>query len=95
MSLPAVPDNDAFPQPLMDAMIRNRGMRGYNTLWQVGTDHAGIATQSVVEQQLKAHGKSRHDRGREAFVERVWAWKEESGNAITQQMRRLGTSADW
>jgi len=85
----------AFQQTLMDAMIRYRRMRGDNTLWQVGTDHAGIATQIVVEQQLKAEGKSRHDLGREAFVERVWAWKEESGNAITQQMRRLGASADW
>ncbi len=85
----------AFQQTLMDAMIRYRRMRGDNTLWQVGTDHAGIATQIVVEQQLKAEGKSRHDLGREAFVERVWAWKEESGNAITKQMRRLGASADW
>ncbi len=85
----------AFQQTLMDAIIRYRRMRGDNTLWQVGTDHAGIATQIVVEQQLKAEGKSRHDLGREAFVERVWAWKEESGNAITKQMRRLGASADW
>ncbi len=85
----------AFQQTLMDAMIRYHRMRGDNTLWQVGTDHAGIATQIVVEQQLKVVGKSRHDLGREAFVERVWAWKEESGNAITQQMRRLGASADW
>ncbi len=85
----------AFQQTLMDAMIRYRRMRGDNTLWQVGTDHAGIATQIVVEQQLKAEGKSRHDLGREAFVERVWAWKEASGNAITKQMRRLGASADW
>ncbi|MEO6565533.1 MAG: valine--tRNA ligase [Casimicrobiaceae bacterium] len=85
----------AFQQTLMDAMIRYHRMRGDNTLWQVGTDHAGIATQIVVEQQLKAQGKSRHDLGREAFVERVWAWKEESGSAITRQMRRLGASADW
>ncbi len=85
----------AFQQTLMDLMIRYRRMRGDNTLWQVGTDHAGIATQIVVEQQLKAEGKTRHDLGRERFVERVWKWKEESGSAITQQMRRLGTSADW
>ena len=85
----------AFQQTLMDLMVRYHRMRGDNTLWQVGTDHAGIATQIVVEQQLKAEGKSRHDLGRDAFVERVWAWKEESGSAITQQMRRLGTSADW
>jgi valyl-tRNA synthetase len=85
----------AFQQTLMDLMIRYHRMRGDNTLWQVGTDHAGIATQIVVEQQLKMEGKSRHDLGREQFVERVWAWKEESGSAITQQMRRLGASADW
>jgi valyl-tRNA synthetase len=85
----------AFQQTLMDLMIRYHRMRGDNTLWQVGTDHAGIATQIVVEQQLKAKGQSRHDLGRAKFVERVWAWKEESGSAITQQMRRLGTSADW
>ncbi|MFO1325023.1 MAG: valine--tRNA ligase [Burkholderiales bacterium] len=85
----------AFQQTLMDLMIRFHRMRGDNTLWQVGTDHAGIATQIVVEQQLKAQGKSRHDLGRAKFVERVWAWKEESGSAITRQMRRLGASADW
>jgi valyl-tRNA synthetase len=85
----------AFQHTLMDLMIRYHRMRGDNTLWQVGTDHAGIATQIVVEQQLKAEGKSRHDLGRAAFIERVWAWKEESGSAITQQMRRLGDSADW
>jgi len=85
----------AFQQTLMDLMVRYHRMRGDNTLWQVGTDHAGIATQIVVEQQLKAAGQSRHDLGRAQFVERVWAWKEESGSAITQQMRRLGTSADW
>ena len=70
-------------------------MRGDNTLWQLGTDHAGIATQIVVENQLKAEGTSRHDLGREKFVERVWAWKEASGSTITNQMRRLGTSGDW
>ncbi len=85
----------AFQQTLMDVLIRYHRMRGDNTLWQVGTDHAGIATQIVVEQQLKAKGQTRHDLGREQFVERVWAWKEESGGAITHQMRRLGASADW
>jgi len=85
----------AFQQTLMDVMIRWHRMRGEDTLWQVGTDHAGIATQIVVEQQLKQQGRTRHDLGREAFVERVWAWKEESGGAITEQMRRLGASADW
>ena len=85
----------AFQQTLMDVLIRYHRMRGDNTLWQVGTDHAGIATQIVVEQQLKAQGKTRHDLGREQFEQRVWAWKEESGGAITNQMRRLGASADW
>jgi valyl-tRNA synthetase len=85
----------AFQQTLMDLMVRYHRMRGDNTLWQVGTDHAGIATQIVVEQQLKAQGRSRHDLGRAAFVTRVWEWKEESGSAITRQMRRLGASADW
>ena len=74
----------AFQQTLMDVMVRWHRMRGDNTLWQVGTDHAGIATQIVVEQQLKAEGTSRHDMGRDAFVERVWSWKEESGGAITR-----------
>lgn len=85
----------AFQHTLMDILIRYHRMRGYNTLWQLGTDHAGIATQIVVENQLKAEGKSRHDIGREAFVERVWNWKAESGSAITRQMRRLGLSGDW
>ena len=85
----------AFQQTLMDVLIRYHRMRGFNTLWQVGTDHAGIATQIVVEQQLKAAGITRHDLGREAFVERVWAWKNASGGAITNQMRRLGAAADW
>ncbi|HEY7902219.1 MAG TPA: valine--tRNA ligase [Casimicrobiaceae bacterium] len=85
----------AFQHTLMDVLIRYHRMRGDNTLWQVGTDHAGIATQIVVEQQLKAEGRSRHDMGREAFVERVWTWKEESGSTITRQMRRLGDAADW
>ncbi len=85
----------AFQQTLMDVLIRYHRMRGFNTLWQVGTDHAGIATQIVVEQQLKAEGKSRRDLGRAAFIDRVWAWKQESGGAITHQMRRLGAAADW
>jgi valyl-tRNA synthetase len=85
----------AFQQTLMDIMIRYHRMRGDNTLWQVGTDHAGIATQIVVEQQLKAEGLTRHDLGREKFTERVWTWKEESGSAITRQMRRMGAAADW
>ena len=85
----------AFQQTIMDVLIRYHRMRGVNTLWQLGTDHAGIATQIVVENQLKAEGTSRHDLGRERFVERVWAWKEESGSTITRQMRRLGTSGDW
>ncbi|HEY2863844.1 MAG TPA: valine--tRNA ligase [Casimicrobiaceae bacterium] len=85
----------AFQQTLMDVLIRCHRMRGDNTLWQVGTDHAGIATQIVVENQLKAEGKSRQELGRERFAERVWAWKEESGSTITNQMRRLGASCDW
>ena len=85
----------AFQHTLMYVLIRYHRMRGDNTLWQVGTDHAGIATQIVVEQQLKVEGKSRHDLGREAFVERVWDWKKVSGSTITHQMRRLGASADW
>ncbi|MEP7183296.1 MAG: valine--tRNA ligase [Betaproteobacteria bacterium] len=85
----------AFQQTIMDVLIRYHRMRGFNTLWQLGTDHAGIATQIVVENQLKAEGTSRHDLGRAKFNERVWAWKEESGSTITRQMRRLGTSGDW
>ena len=85
----------AFQMTLMDVLIRYHRMRGDNTLWQLGTDHAGIATQIVVEQQLKAQGESRRDLGREQFAERVWAWKEASGSTITNQMRRLGTSGDW
>ncbi|MCC6196627.1 MAG: valine--tRNA ligase, partial [Burkholderiales bacterium] len=85
----------AFQQTLMDLMIRYHRMRGDNTLWQVGTDHAGIATQIVVTQQLAQQGVDRRELGREKFVERVWAWKEESGSTITRQMRRLGASADW
>jgi valyl-tRNA synthetase len=85
----------AFQQTIMDALVRYHRMRGYRTLWQGGTDHAGIATQKIVENQLAAEGKTRHDLGREAFVERVWAWKEQSGSTITNQMRRLGASVDW
>jgi valyl-tRNA synthetase len=85
----------AFQHTLMDILIRYHRMRGFNTLWQVGTDHAGIATQIVVENQLKLNGQSRHDLGRARFAERVWQWKEESGSIITRQMRRLGTSGDW
>ncbi|WP_291990453.1 valine--tRNA ligase [Candidatus Accumulibacter sp. ACC007] len=84
-----------FNQAIMDALTRYHRMRGDNTLWQPGTDHAGIATQIVVERQLDGQGISRHDLGREKFLEKVWQWKEFSGNTITQQMRRLGTSPDW
>ncbi len=84
-----------FNQTLMDALTRYHRMRGDNTLWQPGTDHAGIATQIVVERQLNAKNITRHDLGREKFLEKVWEWKEESGSTITQQMRRLGTSPDW
>ena len=85
----------AFQQTLMDALIRYHRMRGFNANWVVGTDHAGIATQIVVERQLETEGKSRHDLGREKFVERVWRWKEQSGSTITRQMRRLGASGNW
>ena len=84
-----------FNQTLMDTLTRYHRMRGDNTLWQPGTDHAGIATQIVVERQLDAQGISRHDLGREAFIEKVWEWKKFSGDTITRQMRRLGTSPDW
>ena len=85
----------AFQQTVMDALTRYHRMRGFRTLWQGGTDHAGIATQKIVENQLAVDGKSRHDLGREKFVERVWEWKQESGSTITNQMRRLGASVDW
>ncbi|MFM9913141.1 MAG: valine--tRNA ligase [Methylophilaceae bacterium] len=84
-----------FNQTIMDTLTRYHRMRGDNTLWQPGTDHAGIATQIVVERQLDAQGVSRHDLGREKFLEKVWEWKEHSGSTITRQMRRLGTSPDW
>jgi len=84
-----------FNQAIMDSLTRYHRMRGDNTLWQPGTDHAGIATQIVVERQIEAQGLSRHELGREKFLEKVWEWKEYSGNTITRQMRRLGTSPDW
>jgi valyl-tRNA synthetase len=85
----------AFQDTIMDALIRHRRMRGFDTLWQPGTDHAGIATQMVVERQLNAAGRSRLDLGREAFVAKVWEWKSTSGGSIARQMRRLGASVDW
>ncbi|MFI4878248.1 MAG: valine--tRNA ligase [Steroidobacterales bacterium] len=85
----------AFQHTLMDALTRYHRMHGDDTLWQPGTDHAGIATQMVVERQLNAEGKHRTDLSREAFLERVWKWKAQSGGTITQQMRRLGDSVDW
>ncbi|HFC6388503.1 TPA: valine--tRNA ligase [Neisseria bacilliformis] len=85
----------AFNQTIMDGLTRYYRMKGYNTAWIPGTDHAGIATQIVVERQLAAEGVSRHDLGREKFLEKVWAWKNISGGTITQQMRRVGCSVDW
>jgi valyl-tRNA synthetase len=85
----------AFNQTIMDALTRYHRMRGFNTLWVPGTDHAGIATQIVVERQLEQQGTDRHALGRKNFVARVWDWKEHSGSTITQQMRRLGASVDW
>ncbi len=85
----------AFQDTIMDALIRYHRMKGDKTLWQAGSDHAGIATQMVVERQLNSEGKTRHDLGREAFVERVWDWKKHSGNTITRQLRRMGASLDW
>jgi valyl-tRNA synthetase len=85
----------AFQDTIMDALTRQHRMRGDSTLWQPGTDHAGIATQMVVERQLEAQGERRSDLTREAFIERVWAWKERSGGTIARQMRRLGASVDW
>ncbi|WP_066804333.1 valine--tRNA ligase [Moraxella oblonga] len=84
-----------FNNAIMDALTRYHRMKGYNTLWQGGTDHAGIATQMVVERQLGQQGISRHDLGREKFLEKVWEWKELSGGNITRQIRRLGSSVDW
>jgi len=90
-----LPMGHAYQQTLMDILTRYHRMKGYNVLWQPGTDHAGIATQMVVERQLEQKGESRRALGREEFVKRVWAWKEESGSTITRQMRRLGASCDW
>ncbi len=85
----------ALGSTFQDVLVRHKRMQGRNVLWQPGMDHAGIATQTVVERQLRREGKTRHELGREAFVERVWKWKEESGGRIAQQMRVLGCSADW
>ena len=85
----------AFNQTIMDSLTRYHRMRGFNTVWVPGTDHAGIATQIVVERQLQEQGQSRHDLGRKNFAARVWEWKEKSGNTITTQMRRMGDSVDW
>jgi len=85
----------AFQHTLMDALIRYQRLKGRDTLWQVGVDHAGIATEMVVTRQIEAEGKKRDDFSRSEFIERIWAWKEESGSTITRQMRRLGASADW
>ncbi len=85
----------AFQDTIMDALIRYHRMQGKNTLWQPGTDHAGIATQMVIERQLDAQGTNRLELGRDAFIEKVWEWKEQSGNTIINQLRRMGTSPDW
>ncbi len=86
----------AFQDTIMDTLTRYKRMKGMNTLWQVGTDHAGIATQMLVERKVAAEeGKSRHDLGRDAFIDKIWDWKEHSGGTITKQLRRLGASVDW
>ncbi|MCG9727851.1 valine--tRNA ligase [Vibrio brasiliensis] len=86
----------AFQDTIMDTLIRAERMKGKNTLWQVGTDHAGIATQMVVERKIAAEeGKTKHDYGRDAFIDKIWEWKGESGGTITKQLRRLGASVDW
>jgi len=85
----------AFQDTIMDILTRYHRMRGYRTLWQAGTDHAGIATQMVVERRLEEEGTTRHDIGREVFVQRVWDWKAQSGGTITRQLRRMGASLDW
>ena len=86
----------AFQDTIMDTLTRFKRMQGNNTLWQVGTDHAGIATQMLVERKLHAEeGKTRHDLGREDFINKIWEWKKESGGTITKQLRRLGASVDW
>ena len=85
----------ALNNTLQDTLIRWRRMQGFDTLWQPGTDHAGIATESVVVKHIQAEGLTRDGLGREEFLKRVWAWKEKSGGAITQQLRKLGSSCDW
>ncbi|MBT4032057.1 MAG: class I tRNA ligase family protein, partial [Methylococcales bacterium] len=85
----------AFQDTIMDILTRFHRMQGDATLWQVGTDHAGIATQMVVERLIESEGKTRFDYGREPFIEKVWDWKEQSGGTITQQLRRMGSSLDW
>ena len=85
----------AFQDTIMDLLTRYHRMKGDQTLWQVGTDHAGIATQMVVERRLAADGISRHDLGREKFIEKIWEWKAESGGTITRQLRRMGAAIDW
>ena len=85
----------AFQDTIMDTLTRYHRMKGEKTLWQPGTDHAGIATQMVVERLLNAQGKTRHDLGRDKFIEKIWDWKEHSGNTISQQLRRMGSSLDW
>lgn len=85
----------AFQDTIMDTLTRFHRMQGDNTLWQVGTDHAGIATQMVVERQLQQAGTSRHELGRDKFIEKIWEWKKESGDTIARQLRRLGASVDW
>jgi len=85
----------AFQDTIMDLLTRYHRMKGDQTLWQVGTDHAGIATQMVVERRLAIDGISRHDLGREKFIEKIWEWKAESGGTITRQLRRMGAAIDW
>ncbi len=85
----------AFQDTIMDALTRYHRMKGHNTLWQAGTDHAGIATQMVVERQLISENKTRHDLGRDAFIDKIWQWKKHSGGEITKQLRRMGASLDW
>src|SRR3546814_9393689 len=89
--------NHAFQHTLIDTLVRYQRMKGFDTLWQVGTGNGGIATEMVVSRNLAAEGKSetRDSIGREAFIEKVWEWKHESGNTITRQMRRMGASGDW
>src|SRR5690606_31850922 len=84
-----------FNNAVMDALVRYKRMSAFDTLWQMGTDHAGIATQMVVERRLAAEGITRQDLGRDAFLDKVWEWKAESGGNITRQIRRLGSSVDW